>query len=333
MHSKKLNKFFIFFFLFLVCQADAQEMGAFLPFDSVVKSQQIEVTRAIVSSMSHESFQGRNMRDGSIELTKNFIENFLKKHQIKPLIGGIYRNKFKFDQDFLAENIVGVIDNLKPKNEYVVLCANYDHLGIADNFEGTNDYIYNGANDNATGCAALMQMAQFLARFKFTKKVLIVFFAGKHEGNYGAGYFADFAKRNNVNIKAVINFEMLGRPYQDQKGKVYMNDNELSNLSFEINYALREKFIVEKMEAHEDDIFEVEPKQDHIPFYNLYGIPANTISTFDPHTDSIYMTTKDDEKSIDFINLHQIINKMTYAVYHILYHNTEIKTEAKKEEE
>ena len=56
-----------------------------------------------------------------------------------------------------------------------------------------------------------MQMAKFLNQFKFNKKVLIVFLSGKHYSNYGAGFFADFAKRSNINIKAVINIEMIGK--------------------------------------------------------------------------------------------------------------------------
>ena len=318
--------FFLASALFLSFVDGEEKAKVIVNMDYVKQMQEIDVTRSIISTLSHESFAGRDIKSGSIELTKSFIENFLIRNNIKPLIGNTYRQKFVLEDNIFTDNIVALIDNAKPKNEYIVLCANYDNLGIADSYENDpKDQIYNGANDNASGCAALMQMAKFLNQFKFNKKVLIVFLSGKHYSNYGAGFFADFAKKSNINIKSVINIEMIGKELKGNRGKVYMNDKEFSNLSFELNFALRERFIVEKEEKVIDDMEEIEPKQDHLPFYNVYKIPANTITTFDGRTDSLFMSAKDDINNIDFVNTHLIINKLTYGVYQLLENDIEIK--------
>jgi len=70
---------------------------------------------------------------------------------------------------------------------------------------------------------------------------------------------------------------------------------------------------------------EIEPKQDHLPFYNVYKIPANTITTFDGKSDSLYMSAKDDINNIDFVNTHLIINKLTFGIYQLLENDVEIK--------
>jgi hypothetical protein len=95
-------------------------------------------------------------------------------------------------QDVMGYNIVGKIEGADPKlkNQYVVHSAHLDHLGISTPVEG--DSIYNGAHDNASGCASLLGIATIYKNLKIKPKrsILTVFVTGEELGELGSGYFA-----------------------------------------------------------------------------------------------------------------------------------------------
>jgi Zn-dependent M28 family amino/carboxypeptidase len=95
-------------------------------------------------------------------------------------------------QDVESANVVGVLPGSDPKlkNEYVVLSAHVDHIGIGEPING--DRIYNGAMDNASGTALLLDMAASLKKYPETLKrsVLFVFVTAEEKGLLGSKYFA-----------------------------------------------------------------------------------------------------------------------------------------------
>lgn len=91
-----------------------------------------------------------------------------------------------------SENIAGARMGTDPqlKNEYVVISAHLDHLGVGKPVNG--DSIYNGAMDDASGVASLIEIAKQLHRAEATSKRSILFLAvtGEEKGELGSGYFA-----------------------------------------------------------------------------------------------------------------------------------------------
>jgi Zn-dependent M28 family amino/carboxypeptidase len=89
-----------------------------------------------------------------------------------------------------SSNVVAVYpgSDAELKNEYVVLSAHMDHLGIGPPIRGDN--IYNGAMDNASGVAVLLDLAQALSAVKLKRSVLFVFVTGEEKGLLGSRYFA-----------------------------------------------------------------------------------------------------------------------------------------------
>ena len=108
-----------------------------------------------------------------------------------------------------SENVAGVLRGSDPAlaNEYVVLSAHLDHLGVSS--EPGADRIYNGAMDNASGVAVLMQMARELSKRKAPKRS-IVFLAvtGEEMGLLGSRAYVSAAKTAGMRIVANLNTDM-----------------------------------------------------------------------------------------------------------------------------
>jgi hypothetical protein len=113
-------------------------------------------------------------------------------------------------QDVMGYNIVGKIKGSDPvlKNQYVVHSAHLDHLGISTPVEG--DSIYNGAHDNASGCASLLGIATIYKNLKVKPKrsILTVFVTGEELGELGSGYFAKHPTVPVGSMVADVNTDM-----------------------------------------------------------------------------------------------------------------------------
>lgn len=89
-----------------------------------------------------------------------------------------------------SNNVVGVIEGSQAPDEYVLLMAHWDHLGVRLNF-ASDDNIYNGAVDNATGTAAIMEMAEAFARGEQPRRsILFVAVTAEEQGLLGSAWFA-----------------------------------------------------------------------------------------------------------------------------------------------
>lgn len=107
-----------------------------------------------------------------------------------------------------SENVVGLIEGTDPKlkNEYVVHTAHLDHVGVGSPVKG--DSIYNGAHDNASGVACLLEIAKLYTKAKTRRSVLVVFVSSEEKGLLGSGYFASKPTVPMQNIVANVNTDM-----------------------------------------------------------------------------------------------------------------------------
>ncbi len=114
----------------------------------------------------------------------------------------------RYNESGVAQNVVGMIEGNDPvlKNEYIVLTAHLDHVGSL----GSSVY-YPGANDNASGSAAVLEMARlFSLRQKDMKRsVLFVLFACEEKGLVGAEWFAGHLPVEKEQIVAVFNMDCI----------------------------------------------------------------------------------------------------------------------------
>ncbi len=113
-------------------------------------------------------------------------------------------------QDIESYNVVGKIEgsDAKLKNEYVVHSAHLDHVGIGTPVNG--DSIYNGAHDNASGVASILEIAKIYSKVKAKPKrsVLLVMVTAEEMGLLGSAYFAKYPTVPKENIVANVNTDM-----------------------------------------------------------------------------------------------------------------------------
>ena len=118
-----------------------------------------------------------------------------------------------------AANVVGLIQSghRKYRNEYVVIGAHFDHVGMGGPGTGSRKPdtlgIHPGADDNASGTAGLLEIAQKLSsqKSRLKRSVLFIGFDAEEKGLLGAKYFADHPTVDLENIVAMLNMDMVGR--------------------------------------------------------------------------------------------------------------------------
>lgn len=127
-------------------------------------------------------------------------------------------------KEFEDGNIVGVIQSketpLNPDSEIILLGAHYDHLGLGKSggsrqtSEETNQ-IHNGADDNASGVALLLEIADYFSspenRSKLKRPLVLAFWGGEEIGLLGSAKFAESPPIPWKNMSAYLNFDMVGR--------------------------------------------------------------------------------------------------------------------------
>ncbi|MCW3093405.1 MAG: peptidase [Ferruginibacter sp.] len=118
------------------------------------------------------------------------------------------------DKKRYGHNVIGYIDNGAP--ETVILGAHYDHLGFGEDhnslFTGNSPEIHNGADDNASGVAALIELGKMLKAAKFkNNNYLLIAFSGEELGLFGSKYFTEHPTMELGKVNYMINMDMIGR--------------------------------------------------------------------------------------------------------------------------
>ncbi len=131
-------------------------------------------------------------------------------------------------EEVVAKNIAGIIRGNDPilSNEYIVLGAHYDHLGYGGYGTGSLQpdtvAIHNGADDNASGTAALLAIAAELSRNRkdLKRSVIVIAFSAEEEGLLGSRYFTDHLPVPGSTIKVMVNMDMVG--HLNKENQLYM---------------------------------------------------------------------------------------------------------------
>ena len=119
------------------------------------------------------------------------------------------------DRDFIAPNIIGMIEGKDPelKDTYLIVSAHYDHLGIGPAVKG--DSIYNGVFDNAAGVSAVLEIAKTFSKLenKPRRSIIFLLLTGEEKGLLGSKYYVDnpvvplYKTVADINIDGVASFD------------------------------------------------------------------------------------------------------------------------------
>jgi len=266
--------------------------------------------REMVKFFASDKMKGRQTGSEEIEVAAQFIENQFKSYGIKPYYD-TYRDEFKV-RDINAFNVVGFLEGKDEtlKDEIVIIGAHYDHIGYGK-LVG-NDSIANGANDNATGTAAVLTLAKHLAKKNNNKRSLMfVLFSAEEMGLKGAQHLAKRLSEEEANIYTMVNLEMIGVPLKDTEYMAFLTGYEYSNMAEIINAFLGENIIGASEISKKNKLFF---RSDNYPFYKQMNIPSHTLSSCDMTNFDQYHKVGDQIELLDFEFMTDLINTLAPAI-------------------
>jgi hypothetical protein len=213
--------------------------------------------------------------------------------------------------EYPSVNVVGMVRGNDPslRNEYVLYSGHQDHDGVRTPYG--NDSVYNGADDNASACVAMLAIARTFRAEPAKRSVLFVWHGAEERGLLGSKWFSSHPTVPPGSITAVLNADMIGRNHPDTAALLgstapHMNSRDLVNMALEAN-ADGPKFVIDSSWDNPQHPEFWYFRSDHLP-YARAGIPALFFTSL-LHPD--YHTPMDEMKSIDMKKL----TRMTQWLY------------------
>jgi len=192
-----------------------------------------------INYLADSKLEGRQTGSKGEEMAADYIANRFKILKIDAKGTNSYFQNFSFNKpsnphdqitfensdtesQITSKNVVGFIDN---GAEYtVVIGAHYDHLGYGGQgslYVGEEKQIHNGADDNASGTALMLDLANQLKFGNFNNNYLFIGFSGEEMGLLGSNYFVKNSTVNLSSINYMINLDMVGRLKDDKSLAIY----------------------------------------------------------------------------------------------------------------
>lgn len=205
-------------------------------------------------------------------------------------------------------NVIGSLAGSEPRQsrEVILLSAHMDHLGVRQSAPG-QDKIYNGADDDASGCIAVLELARALARGPRPRRtVYFAFFGSEETGGWGARYFLAHLLFARASLVANLEFEMVGRADPAvAREDLWLTGYERSNLGPTL--ARQGAHLVP--DPHPEENFFM--RSDNYALARE-GVVAHTVSSFGLHHD--YHQPSDEVAGIDFAHMARAIASMEKPV-------------------
>ncbi len=265
-----------------------------------------EKVAAIMNYLASDELKGRDSGSEGIELAAQYIEQYFEKNGVSPYYE-TYRDTLT-NYKKTSYNVVGVVEGNDEalKNDFIVIGAHYDHIGTIKPENG--DYIANGANDNASGTTTVMEFARYFGETKSNKRSLIfALFSAEEKGLLGSKHMAQNMKEADLNLYAMLNFEMVGVPLRGKDYELYITGYEKSNLAEVSNEYAGSNLIGFLPTAKDYGLFQ---RSDNYDFYKEFGVPSHTYCTFDFTNFAFYHKVDDEVSEMDFDHMSNVVNKM-----------------------
>ena len=313
---KKTHLIILVASIFLGCETES------LRIEQVREAITIEETKTLLFTLSSDEMKGRDSKSGGYAKAAAFVEDYFQQHNIEPFYPA-YRDSLMTDS-LWSYNVVGSIGKYDPTKKTVLIGAHLDHVGIKTQ---ENDSIFNGANDNASGSTAVLQIARFLAQKKWKQNILVALFADEEKGLKGAYHLAERMKKEQVNLAYMVNFEMLGITLTSGANQVYMTGYNLSDMADKMN-AISPYFVQFLPQAKEYNLFR---RSDNYAFYKAFKVPAQTLSTFDFKNYGHYHKAGDEAEKMEVDNMNTVIGTAAYTIAKLLDEEVNIEMNEKEE--
>ena len=277
----------------------------------------VKEQREVVEFLADARLEGRASGTAGREMAAVFLVNRFREMGLKPW-NWTYTQSCRSGDTLVVRNVVGLLPAVVPTDEYVIIGAHYDHLGKLGHT------IYPGADDNASGVAALLSIAKMFCAIKAEgagprKNLLFVAFDGKEFDLAGSRHFVRTLDIPKKDITAMVNIDMVGTdlvpPRKNREYIIALGENtlpetyqgHLAYLCKRFNYAMDLDLT---FYGSTDFTRMMYRSGDHHPFARA-GIPAVFFtSAFHQHT---YKKT-DTPDIIDY----PLLRKRTLLIYNFI---------------
>ncbi|HEX9893324.1 MAG TPA: M20/M25/M40 family metallo-hydrolase [Gemmatimonadales bacterium] len=286
--------------------------------------------RSLVFTLAADSMEGRRTGTRGIERAARFLAGEMQRLGLAPAgDSGFYQrvplsraatgrlmvapsmealDTVPAERRTAAWNIIGVVEGGELRGEVVLVSGHYDHVGMRRIDSATSDTVFNGADDNASGTVALLEVARLIHLGPVPRRsVVFVAFTGEELGGLGTQRYLTAPVRPLEKTVANFNIEMIGRPdsLAGGAGRAWLTGYERSNMGDQ----LKAGGIPIVPDPRPDQNFF--RRSDNYPFA-LRGIPAHTLSTFNLHAD--YHRPSDEPDRLDYQHMAQVIDAAVKAV-------------------
>jgi len=271
--------------------------------------------RAELGFLASDAMQGRASGSNYERIAAEYIGSQFRQFGLEP--GGdtdsagnkgfVQRVPLESASSGATWNVIGVLRGSNPRTagDVIMLSAHLDHIGVNESLTG--DKIFNGADDDASGSVAVMELARVLASGKRPRRTIyFICFGSEERGGYGAKHFIANSPVPLTQIVADLNMEMLGRP--DSKvpaGTLWLTGFERSTLGPQL---ARQGAALVADPHPEQNFFR---RSDNYTLA-LRGVIAHTVSSYGLHTD--YHRPSDDISKIDFPFMTKSLNSLVKPV-------------------
>ncbi|HEY0677669.1 MAG TPA: M28 family peptidase [Chitinophagaceae bacterium] len=294
------------------------------------------VLASYVAFLSSDSMKGRLTGTAESVKAAEFIGITFENAGLQPLPDlKSYYMAFRLNsipnsivgKNSLGYNVVGVLPGKTRPKEVVIFSAHFDHLGYeskvlyqlpADRSTEKGDTIYNGANDNASGVAGLMALANYFSVLNNNERTIVfVAFSGEEFGLLGSKAFQRIIRPSQ--IKAVMNLEMIGRTIYGQ-AQPFITGSKYSDLRKLLNEHLQKtdltKYGISYFDSDVNMDIQYFHRSDNFPFV-VNGVPAHTImlgTDNDPH----YHSVQDEAETLNFRMMSDILKALALGSEEII---------------
>ncbi|MFC1477543.1 M28 family peptidase [candidate division KSB1 bacterium] len=282
-----------------------------------------EQVDAHIKYLSSDELKGRDPFSEDIHLTVDYIAEQFKKAGLKEFgqfpgykhdFGYTRRNRRNPDDpgtEYTLTNVIGYVEGTDPvlKDEFIMFSAHFDHMGIGRPVEG--DSIYNGAEDNATGTTAVMALAEYFAKNGGNKRsIMFVGFTAEERGMIGSTQLVRDLPIDSVNLKAMVNFEMIGKPNDAGRAECFVTGWSRSDLGPILVASLGDDpFLLNKGPEMAEYLY---TGSDNRPFGRA-GFVAHTIGGVKSAGDEFYHRPNDHYETLDVNNMVTVIKGVIKA--------------------
>ena len=252
-------------------QSDASERSAAL--EAAVASITDAELRDHAGLLADDTLEGRAAGTRGGLAAARYLETKMKEAGLRP--GG---DAGSFIQRFGSnyQNIIGVLPGSDPKlrDEYIVLGAHFDHVGYGNrgNSNGPIGYIHNGADDNASGVAVMLEVMDAFRRtgWQPRRSIVFAFWDGEEINLLGSRHWVQRPTVPREHVRLAINADMVGR----------LTNNRLEIAGSRTAAGLRRLLSSNELpdDLKLDFTWEFKENSDHWPFYEA-GIPSLLIHT------------------------------------------------------